>query len=278
MFILHLAISFVPKINMKALIRLFFLVTLLATLGCSKIDELSCEGTFFGRPIPQTGMSSDKCKPICACTDFSSKLFSPAELEQLKEWRLTTPFAEITNNPYNDPLPPSTPSVCAVVVDSLSEKVYHLENFPDATTASSAGAYVTHYDKCGVCSTLEDLAVYAGNLDIGADVKECGLKNLNAPFDELVQCIELLGFTKPCAQIWAYNVKHTQKKCFQECLNNDPYNLKNGELSPCLACDEKYSGPIFKAVAGRTRRNTGIASSICRKCEEVQPVEHNYPE
>ncbi|MBX7225646.1 MAG: hypothetical protein K1X55_06425 [Chitinophagales bacterium] len=254
------------------------MIIILVSTSCSNTDEISCEGTFFGRPIAQTGMSADKCKPVCECSDFSSKLFTLSELEKLKEWRLTTPFELLTDNPYNDPVPPSSPAVCAVVVDTLETKAYHLESFPDATTAMNAGAYVTHYDKCGVCSTLEDLAVYAGNLDIGADVKECGLRNLNAPFEELVACIEALGFTKPCAQIWAYNVKHTQKKCIQECLKNDPYNLKNGELSPCLACDEKYSGPVFKAVAGRTRRNTGIASSICRKCEEVQPVDHNYPE
>jgi hypothetical protein len=36
------------------------------------------------------------------------------------------------------------------------------------------------------------------------------------------------------------------------------------------------SGPVFKAVAGRTRRNTGIASALCRPCSEVRPLLHDY--
>jgi len=37
------------------------------------------------------------------------------------------------------------------------------------------------------------------------------------------------------------------------------------------------SGPVFKAVAGRTRRNSGLASALCRPCESVYPLEHVYP-
>ena len=90
-------------------------------------------------------------------------------------------------------------------------------------------------------------------------------------------CIEGLGFTKPCAQIWAYNSKNTQAECLVVCLSDTTYNKPDGSLSDCLQCDETKSGPVFKAVAGRTRRNTGIASSICRFCEEVQIIEHAYP-
>jgi hypothetical protein len=251
-------------------------------IGClitSCSPELEkCVGTYFGRPIAATGLSTDECKPICDCKGFYSKVFDSSHLASLRTWHLSQPFAEITQNPYTRPLPIKPKGVCAVVIDTLVTKVYHLETFTDATSAENAGAYVTHYDACGVCSSLQDLAVYAGNLDIGADVKACGLENLSQPFNKLVLCIEQLGFTRPCAQIWAYNVKNTQKYCLEECLKNDPYNMPNGALSPCLACDENYSGPVFKAVAGRTRRNTGIASSICRYCQEVQPVYHNYPE
>jgi hypothetical protein len=256
------------------LIILFFIFL----SSCSKSIEDSCTGTFFGSPIGITGLKADKCKPFCECKDYDSKIYDSISLEKLKQWKLATPFPEITKNPYGQSVPPSQPCVCAVVVDTLTTKVYHLENFKDAASAEAAGAFVTHYDSCGVCSTLQDLAVYAGNLDVGADVKKCGLQNLTAPINELVACIQELGFTKPCAQIWAYNVKNTQKKCFDDCLKSEPYNNFDGSLSPCLACDEKYSGPIFKKIAGRTRRNTGIASSICRYCEEVQPVYHNYPE
>ncbi len=55
-----------------------------------------------------------------------------------------------------------------------------------------------------------------------------------------------------------------------------PYQLPDGALNPCLQCDEDRSGPVFKAVAGRTRRNTGIASALCRPCDEVSPLVHRY--
>lgn len=257
----------------------YFYIIVFSCFSSACSPELEkCVGSYFGRPIAATGLSTDVCKPVCDCKGFYSKVFDTAHLASLRTWHLSEPFAELTQNPYGKPLPIKPSGVCAVVIDTLSTKAYHLENFPDAESAEKAGAYVTHYDACGVCSSLQDLAVYAGNLDVGADVKACGLQNLFNPFNKLVECIEELGFTRPCAQIWAYNAKNTQQYCLEECLRNDPYNLPNGTLSPCLACDENYSGPVFKAVAGRTRRNTGIASSICRFCQEVQPVEHKYPD
>ena len=263
----------------KKIIILFISITIILFCNSCKEDSTnnSCADTFFGAPNARTGLSSSVCTPICACKEYTSTTFTPDEIEALKMWKIDTPFALLSSNPYNVTVPESKPCVCAVVVDSLEGKIYHLQNYSSASEAEKAGAYVTHYDSCGLCSTLQDLAVYASNLDIGKDVKACGIRNLTAPFNDLVACIEALGFTRPCAQIWAYNTRNTQKKCLEPCSKNETYNKSNGDLSDCLACDEKYSGPVFKAVAGRTRRNTGIASSICRKCEEVQPVYHNYP-
>ena len=39
----------------------------------------------------------------------------------------------------------------------------------------------------------------------------------------------------------------------------------------------EMSGPVFKAYSGRTRRNSGIPSGICRYCDGVVPVSHDYP-
>ncbi|MGB1018256.1 MAG: hypothetical protein ACPGVH_04245 [Chitinophagales bacterium] len=152
-----------------------------------------------------------------------------------------------------------------------------METFKTKEEANAAGGIVTHYDACGACSTLKDLAVYAEKLDLGADVRLCTFYNLSNPIDSLIDCLEGIGLTKPCAQIWAYNAKNTQALCFDECISNNIYNNEDGTLSECLQCDEDKSGPIFKAEAGRTRRNTGIANAICRFCDEVQIVEHNYP-
>jgi len=51
---------------------------------------------------------------------------------------------------------------------------------------------------------------------------------------------------------------------------------EDGRLNACLQCDEDRSGPVFKAIAGRTRRNSGIQSSIPRPTEEIAPVIHDY--
>lgn len=237
---------------------------------------IPCEG-MFGMPIAATGLAESFCKPSCECIAFESRTFTEAELATLKSWTLTTPFEELTNNPYEDTLIAGDEMVCAVVIENLADRVYRLANFSDEAAAEAAGAILTHHDACGLCSTLSDFEVYARDRDIGSAVRACGLANFVKPFDSLVVCIESLGFTKPCAQIWAYNTRNTQANCLEVCLSDDAYHNEDGTLSPCLQCDEDISGPVFKQVAGRTRRNTGLASSICRFCEEVQAVDHNYP-
>jgi hypothetical protein len=246
-------------------------------LSCvRKEDDVDCSKELFGRPFANTGLSVARCTPNCKCKNFTSRLFTPEEIAGFKSWKLKDSIPELTINPYTQPIPESRPCVCAVKIEDKAQRIYSLETYDDEESAKEAGAIVTHYDSCGKCSTLEDLAVFAGNLDVGKPVKECGLQNFNEPFEKLVECIMEIGFTKPCAQIWAYNVRNTQAVCLRECLGNEPYHNPDGSLSPCLQCDEDKSGPVYKAVAGRTRRNTGIASSICRPCNEVQPIQHKY--
>ena len=59
---------------------------------------------------------------------------------------------------------------------------------------------------------------------------------LNGTFQTNVVCLQTLGFDLPCAQ----------------------------------------SGPVFKAVSGRTRRNSGLPNALCRPCSEVRPLVHAY--
>ena len=58
---------------------------------------------------------------------------------------------------------------------------------------------------------------------------------------------------------------------------DNPHHLPDGALNPCIQCDEELSGPTFKAVSGRTRRNSGLPSGLCRPCDTVSRVEHDYP-
>jgi len=231
----------------------------------------------FGEPVAQTGLTSDQCGPSCPSLGYVSRDFTADEIAALRQWTNTAPYAELTADPYSQPVPSRQDGVCAIVVDGLAAKTYHPETFASPEAAHAAGAILTHWDACGLCSTLEDFALYAENRDLGAPVRQCGLDNFGQPFDSLVACLQGLGFTKPCAQIWGYNVLNTRAKCLNECIRPDYYHREDGSLSPCLACDERESGPWFKAVAGRTRRNTGLATSICRPCSEVRPVAHDYP-
>jgi hypothetical protein len=243
-----------------------------------KVDA-GCDGALFGQPVPMTGLDGTQCAGTCSCSGFTSRDFTAAQLEALTAWTLAQPFAELTSNPYAEAVPERDPGVCAVVVEDLAARRYHLETFADPAAAADAGAVLTHHDACGRCSTLADFAVLVRDRDVGVPVKKCGVDSFGAPIERLVACIEGLGFTRPCAQAWAWNVRNTQGKCLEPCLfiGDGPYHQADGTLNACLACDEKVSGAVFKAVAGRTRRNTGLASSICRPCSETRPVAHDYP-
>lgn len=236
-----------------------------------------CANSMIGQPVEATGLSNQRCKPSCECWGFTSKNFTPDQLNGLLGWQLVSEFDELTENPYESMEPQSNSMVCAMIIEDMANKLYSLASFSSVAAAEASCAILTHYDACGVCSTLTDFVAYAKDRDVGAAVRNCGLQNLSN-FDSLVSCLQDLGFTKPCAQIWGYNTYHTRDSCFSLCLPPpEKYHNEDGTLNPCLECDERISGPVFKAVAGRTRRNTGLASSICRFCNEIKPVEHNYP-
>ncbi len=263
------------------ILTIFFLV-----LGCKK-NENNCQDVFFGSPIKETGLSTSECKPICNCKNFVANTFTEQDIENLKSWKLSQPIELLPSNPYGSPLPSQEGGVCAVIIENSIEKTYRLQNFENEQQANEASAIVTHYGPCKQCSSLEDLAVYIETPTLGEVVRRCALENLLTPFNDLITCIEDIGFSSPCAQIWAFNAKNTQKKCLDICLeeivreilfNETPkFNNTDGSLGACIECDEIKSGPIFKAYAGRTRRNSGLPSAICRTCDEVKIVQHNYP-
>jgi hypothetical protein len=242
----------------------------------------SCDGeALFGRPTAMTGLGDDQCGPVCTCSGepWAAPAYTEADAEALRAWILDEPFAELSANPYESgDEPPTTgpDAVCAIVKGA--EGHYSLQAYESTAQAESDGATPTHYGGCGLCSTLADLAVYMSHPDLTDPVRQCGLDHLAGPPEDHVACLEALGFTLPCAQIWYWNTINTRKHCAPPCFATleDPYHLPDGTLNECLQCDEDVSGPVFKAVAGRTRRNTGLASSMCRPCSEVKPLVHDY--
>ena len=184
-------------------------------------------------------------------------------------------------NPYltwqgKSPPAAAAGTVCAVQFEA-DQVHYRLATFLSTALARRAGAKVTHYGRCGTCSTLQDLAVYIEKPDLTAPVRRCAIG-----FDEnaSLKCLETLGFSAPCAQTWWYDAQNTRQQCFVTCMMSwilgSPPRDSDGHLNDCLQCDEDHSGPVFKATAGRTRRNSGIRSSIPRGREEIAPVVHDY--
>jgi len=238
----------------------------------------------FGRPNASTGLGSDQCQPQCVCEgkDFVPPTYSAAFIQSLvDDWVPSKPYAPLTSDPYAKPPPADDPpgTVCAVLPQGSAgtkPRPYELVTYASQDAALAAGAKVTHFGHCGVCSTLANLAVYMKNDDLAGPVRSCGL--LAGPDGGGdVPCLEQLGFDLPCAQAWAYDTANTRSLCLQICLSTtDTYNMPDGSLAPCIACDEDKSGPVFKAVAGRTRRNSGIPNAICRPCDQVQPLVHDY--
>jgi hypothetical protein len=260
------------------------LAAVLLAAGCSGgpvVDTGSCEA-LFGSPGENTGLDESACRPERICDgvdDFVQPLYDEATLASLRDATLRDPPQQLPGDPYADDslVPTDTGGVCAVMG---GRDRYALETFPDGASAEAAGGTVTHEGACGACSSLQDLAVYLAIPDLGTPVRECALIELGQNPEATLDCILDLGFTEPCAQIWLYNSLHTRAACLTPCLEalGEPFHLEDGSINACLACDEEQSGPVFKAVAGRTRRTSGIASAICRPGDGIAPIRHDaYP-
>ena len=175
-------------------------------------------------------------------------------------------------------------SVCAFKFLGSGEKNYKLKSFKNSKEAKREGYTITHRYKCGTCSSLKDLAVYIAKPDLTDPVRTCTKKfTLNL----IKNCLmENVGFTEYCAETWAYNGDHTKKRCIGICIkdyglinlitnNMDRANVdKDGNLKPCIACDEYRSGPGFKYTAARTRRWSGLKSAIQREKGEIYKINH----
>lgn len=251
----------------------------LAATACSEPPRGEA---LFGVPSARTGLGADQCGPRCASDGeptWDAPSYTAADLAALRAWTLTEPPALLSDDPYAGPATPvPAGAYCGVVRDDLVAQRYHLVTFASRAEAEAAGAVPTHAGVCGLCSSLADLAVYVERPDLTEPVRACGLAYPSGPAEDHLRCLRDLGFTAPCAQIWYFNTVHTRAACLGPCLAllDAPYHQPDGALNACLQCDEDESGAVFKAVAGRTRRNTGVPSAMCRPCDEVERLVHRY--
>jgi hypothetical protein len=120
--------------------------------------------------------------------------------------------------------------------------------------------------------------VYLERPDLTGPARRCAALPIK-PWS--LACFRDLGFTEACALAWYWNGRNTARECLAPCLwawvAGEPSNRPDGSLNDCLRCDEERSGPVFKRAAGRTRRNSGIVSSIGRADWEVEAVVQGYP-
>ena len=267
--------------------RAWIVLAVLPVLGCADAQDAALARAaaitdgpctvLFGLPNAKTGLTVAQCQPRVDCggRQFVPPIYTKVQVDEIASWKLLNPPDEVLIDPYQRPGEHLTQpgQVCAFVRGPAGSQSYSLQTFADADAAKAAGATLTHYDACGVCSPLVDLAVYMREPDLTDPVRQCGFIADKA---SSIACLQQLGFDLPCAEIWYFNTQNTRAACLDICMAEltAPYNTPDGGLNACLACDEAESGPIFKAVAGRTRRNTGLPSSICRPAAEVLPVFH----
>ena len=158
---------------------------------------------------------------------------------------------------------------------------YWLQTYPDADTAAATGGAVTHQGSCGVCSTTQDLAALMAHVDMQTIKSECGLRGMGlfpGSREQGILCFELKGFSRSCAELWMMSYRHLARSCSGRCLlagvTNESYQTEECAPSECVACDEAATGATFARFAGRTRRRSGMVSSIVRPCEEIANVQH----
>lgn len=216
----------------------------------------------------------------------------------------------LTCNPYEDPTCTTSPpqqyaelgeaAVCGLLYERTDEgaedcpTAYRMVTYSNRSVAEASGSMVTHVGSCGVCSTTQDLAAYLRTSDLTTAAKECskrafldkvldetGTEQFTDAINEGMDCfVNDLGFTESCARVWLNNAWNTAEECGIPCLAADVGDFDNNgpppecKLNECLRCDEEESGSVFKRVAGRTRRRSGLLSAIARPCEDLHLVDH----
>jgi len=188
--------------------------------------------------------------------------------------------------PCQQPLDFEYEAVCGFLYEDYDESCaygrhYGMKTFKNWKKARDAGAIVTHTGECGVCSNANDLAV---NLlpDFYFKSFQCAelmIQPTSSITNDVFRCyLDTMGFTAECAWLWTTNSIWTFQMCLDACIENigqPPNDPITCALNSCLLCDEKQSGPIFKAFSGRTRRNSGIITPVVRECSSIANIRQN---
>ena len=100
-------------------------------------------------------------------------------------------------------------------------------------------------------------------------------------FAKLVSCIQEIGFTQACGELWSHYGATNGNLCAVDCSANVAGVVAlNGpaptcELSTCLQCSANQFQDSFDLLSGRTMASSGIVELIARPCSAFYPVIHD---
>ncbi|KAL7566996.1 hypothetical protein ACA910_019923 [Epithemia clementina (nom. ined.)] len=169
-------------------------------------------------------------------------------------------------------------SVCGIHYEESSCSSYKLQTYADKDLATGQGAFVTHLGACGVCSTTQDLAAFMKQMDMITASENCEVK-ASAGQSSGRECFEALGFSSPCADLWANAARNNEKNCAFKCVVQDlqdtPFNGDSPtcSMNECLQCMEYNSAKTFQQFAGRTHASSGILSAVVRLCSDFANIQ-----
>jgi len=141
---------------------------------------------------------------------------------------------------------------------------YRIKTYPSREDAESAGGFVTHVGNCGVCSTLQDLAVYA-NVDFIAPTSPGNFcrRQASTSFENGLACYRGLGMTQDCAKIWADTSWNTARNCFGSCVLRStlPQSGNDYDVNSTESASKWYDLPVtlrnrFRSASNETETET----------------------
>lgn len=253
-------------------------------------------------PADETGIDSFDADTYCVLPSFTLTN-SPSFLElKSSDGSDCYPFTDSLGSLNNAPqtqlpacvVPSSTAtSVCAYKYNpadtTCKGREYEVVTYDSEADAVADGASVTHSGGCGVCSSAQDLYVRIRDYDtLESNSVLCAtvytLSTAADRFDKLVQCYTDMGFTTPCATMWAHLGAANAIQCGSVCLPDSSGVTKLNEdnppiceFAPCLECSLDFQAD-FDTIAGRTLYNSGITERIVRPCDVFTRIEHDHCE
>jgi hypothetical protein len=152
-----------------------------------------------------------------------------------------------------------------------------LQTYSSRQEAQANGRFVTHTRHCGGCShckiwppTLKIL-IQSAKVHFARNKAFLTRRKPKNVIEAWDSPRVVLRFGQPILGIQVKNAYI--KECFFGKESNNNGGPPDCKINECLQCDEDKSGPLFKQFTGRTRRRSGLLSSIDRSCDSIYLID-----